>query len=76
MSQQLRLSAEYQLERITASCDSTIGVLERHDASKTTEFDAVKAKLAQVRVELEGAILRSSTRVTSAGQPSGMQKSW
>jgi len=53
--------------------DSINKALELQDASKTTELDAVKAKLTRVRNELEAATLRSSTRVTSAGQPSGIQ---
>jgi hypothetical protein len=53
--------------------DSVVKALELQEVSKATELDAVKAELARVRSELEAATTRSSARLTSSGQPSGMQ---
>ena len=52
---------------------SISGALELQDASKATELDAVKGEQTRVRRELEAATTKSSARVTSSGQPSGMQ---
>ncbi len=51
--------------------DATIAALERQDASKSTELEAVKAELTRVRSELAAAATLSGAGVTSSGQTEG-----